>query len=65
MRSAALILPSPIRAKSANGRRSIWAALTKSSQDTALRDIADLIAKGILRRDDKGGRSTSYLLVIP
>lgn len=40
-----------------------WAQLTKSSQDTALRDIDDLIAKGILAKDPAGGRSTSYSLV--
>jgi Fic family protein len=39
-----------------------WAQLTKCSQDTALRDIDDLIAKGVLTRDAAGGRSTSYLL---
>lgn len=37
-----------------------WARLTKSSQDTASRDIADLIDKGILVRGPAGGRSTSY-----
>jgi Fic family protein len=40
-----------------------WAQLTKCSQDTALRDIDDLIAKGILVKEAAGGRSTSYLLV--
>ena len=40
-----------------------WAQLTKSSQDTALRDIDDLIAKGVLARDAAGGRSTSYSMV--
>jgi len=40
-----------------------WAKLTKSSPDTALRDINDLIAKGILVRDPGGGRSTSYSLM--
>jgi len=40
-----------------------WAVLTKSSQDTALRDIAGLIALGILARDAGGGRSTSYSLL--
>jgi Fic family protein len=40
-----------------------WAALTKSSQDTALRDIDDLLKQGILIKDVGGGRSTSYLLV--
>lgn len=39
-----------------------WAKLTKSSPDTALRDINDLISKGILVRDASGGRSTSYSL---
>jgi Fic family protein len=40
-----------------------WAKLTKSSQDTALRDIDDLVKRGILARDAAGGRSTSYSLV--
>jgi Fic family protein len=40
-----------------------WAAMTKASPDTALRDINDLIGRGILSRDDAGGRSTSYSLV--
>jgi Fic family protein len=40
-----------------------WAQLTKSSQDTALRDIDDLVAKGILAKDSAGGRSTSYSLI--
>lgn len=41
-----------------------WAKLTKVSQDTAARDIADLIAKGVLRKDRGGGRSTSYSLIV-
>ncbi len=40
-----------------------WAQLTKCSQDTALRDIDDLVARGILAKDAAGGRSTSYSLV--
>jgi Fic family protein len=40
-----------------------WAKLTKTSQDTALRDIDDLVAKGILAKDAAGGRSTSYSLI--
>ncbi len=40
-----------------------WAKLTKTSQDTASRDIEDLINKGILVRGPAGGRSTSYDLV--
>lgn len=39
-----------------------WAKLTKSSQDTAARDIARLIKQGILIRNAGGGRSTSYSL---
>ena len=39
-----------------------WAKLCKVSPDTALRDINDLIAKGVLARDAAGGRSTSYSL---
>jgi Fic family protein len=35
-----------------------WAKITKSSQDTAGRDIQDLVAKGILEKDNAGGRST-------
>jgi Fic family protein len=41
-----------------------WAKLTNASQDTASRDIADLLAKGILRRGKAGGRSTAYELVM-
>jgi Fic family protein len=39
-----------------------WANLTKSSQDTATRDIQDLVERGILIRSAEGGRSTSYAL---
>lgn len=39
-----------------------WAAIAKCSPDTALRDITDLMARGILRKSDAGGRSTSYEL---
>jgi Fic family protein len=39
-----------------------WAKITKCSQDTALRDIQDLIDKGILAKSSKGGRSTNYEL---
>ncbi|HMK88323.1 MAG TPA: Fic family protein [Methylocystis sp.] len=37
-----------------------WAALCKCSQDTALRDIDDLVKRGVLVKDSAGGRSTSY-----
>jgi Fic family protein len=39
-----------------------WAALTKSSTDTALRDIQQLVERGVLVRNQAGGRSTSYSL---
>ncbi|MDX3905839.1 MAG: Fic family protein [Pigmentiphaga sp.] len=39
-----------------------WAAIAKCSPDTALRDINDLLARGVLRKLDAGGRSTSYEL---
>ncbi|HTE12498.1 MAG TPA: Fic family protein [Chitinophagaceae bacterium] len=39
-----------------------WATITKSSQDTAGRDINDLVEKDILVKEPGGGRSTSYLL---
>lgn len=40
-----------------------WAKINKCSQDTALRDIRDLIEKGILQQEPQGGRSTNYILV--
>jgi Fic family protein len=40
-----------------------WATIEKCSPDTALRDIADLVERGILMKDAGGGRSTSYSLV--
>ena len=40
-----------------------WAKMAKCSQDTAARDIERLIDVGILKKDDGGGRSTSYSLV--
>lgn len=40
-----------------------WYKINHCSQDTATRDINDLIHKGILRKTDDGGRSTNYELV--
>lgn len=40
-----------------------WAKIAKCSQDTAGRDIQDLIKKGILEKEGAGGRSTSYVLI--
>lgn len=37
-----------------------WAAIAGCSPDTALRDINDLLARGVLRKMDAGGRSTRY-----
>ncbi|MCK7559858.1 Fic family protein [Chitinophaga sedimenti] len=42
-----------------------WALMTKTSQDTAVRDIQDLIDRGLLLKEDAGGRSTSYVLNLP
>ena len=39
-----------------------WARIAKCSQDTASRDIDDLVARNILVKDAAGGRSTSYSL---
>ena len=40
-----------------------WASIAKCSQDTALRDITELVVRGILVKDEAGGRSTSYCLI--
>lgn len=40
-----------------------WAKIVKTSNDTALRDIKDLVAKGILKQTDEGGRNANYTLV--
>ena len=44
-------------------KSSKWAKIAKCSSDTALRDIKDLIDKGILKQEETGGRSTNYELV--
>jgi len=41
-----------------------WAKITKCSQDTAYRDILNLLNRGILIKSQEGGRSTSYSLKI-
>jgi Fic family protein len=43
-------------------KSSKWAKITKCSPDTALRDIKDLLEKGILKQEESGGRSTNYEL---
>lgn len=40
-----------------------WAAIGKCSQDTALRDITDLMERGVLKKSEASGRSTSYELM--
>lgn len=40
-----------------------WAKLTRCSQDTALRDIQDLVDREILEKDPAGGRSSGYSLL--
>lgn len=40
-----------------------WAAIAKCSQDTAGRDIDDLVRLGVLMKDAGGGRNTSYSLI--
>lgn len=42
-----------------------YAALAKCSTDTALRDIRELLGRGILLRNERGGRSTNYRLGAP
>ena len=40
-----------------------WAKIAKTSSDTALRDIQDLVGKGILQQTNERGRSANYELV--
>lgn len=37
-----------------------WAKINKCSQDTALRDIQDLISKGLMEKQPGGSRNTNY-----
>ena len=41
-----------------------WSKIAKCSQDTAYRDILDLVAKGALQKDPGGGRSTCYSILV-
>ncbi|WP_223256132.1 Fic family protein [Flavobacterium laiguense] len=45
-----------------NLNTSKWAKIAKTSPDTALRDITDLVNKGILVKANSRGRSTHYIL---
>ena len=40
-----------------------WAKITRCSQDTAYRDILDLLNQGLLQKNPGKGRSTSYALI--
>ncbi|MBP7400352.1 MAG: Fic family protein [Chitinophagales bacterium] len=40
-----------------------WAKISKTSNDTALRDIKDLVEKGVLQQTNEGGRNANYELV--
>ncbi|HTE01466.1 MAG TPA: Fic family protein [Mucilaginibacter sp.] len=42
-----------------------WGKMTNSSPDTALRDITDLIEKGILVKAPGEGKNTNYKLLVP
>jgi Fic family protein len=42
--------------------RDKWMKITKASSRTALRDIEELIAAGVMEQEEAGGRSTSYRL---
>ncbi len=46
-----------------NMTTSRWAAISRCSQDTAHRDIVELVERGLLKKNRSGGRSTSYSLV--
>lgn len=48
-----------------NLNTSKYAKLAKCSSDTALRDINELLERGIMEKSSAGGRSTSYHLVEP
>ena len=45
-------------------RTSVYAKLAKCSPDTALRDLQDLVAKGMLMSEDSG-KKTNYLIISP
>jgi Fic family protein len=40
-----------------------WAKITKCSADTALRDLLDLVERGVLRKADAGGRGSHYVFL--
>jgi Fic family protein len=48
-----------------NMTTSRWASIAHCSQDTAHRDVLDLIERGVLKKGTGRGRSTSYSLIEP
>lgn len=40
-----------------------WAAICRCSADTALRDITDLVERGLLVRNEGGGKNTSFTFI--
>lgn len=58
-----LILNKLLDGISGKMQTSKWAKMAKCSNDTALRDIKDLMEKGILQQEASGGRSTNYELI--
>ena len=42
-----------------------WAMMTKVHRDTALKDIQDLVDKGVLSDSGEGGRRTNYVVNMP
>lgn len=46
-----------------NVTSSKWAIINKVSQDTATRDLQDLVERGLLAKEPAGGRSTAYVLI--
>lgn len=57
-----LILTKLLDGFEGNLTSSKYAKIAKTSPDTALRDIKDLVEKGILVKSDSGGRSTNYIV---
>ena len=57
-----LIITKMLDGFTGNLTTSKYAKITKTSTDTALRDITDLVEKGIFLKSDSGGRSTFYVL---
>ncbi|WP_158210748.1 Fic family protein [Myroides phaeus] len=57
-----LMLNKLIEGFEGNLTTSKWAKIAKTSQDSALRDITDLVEKNILIKAGAGGRSTHYTL---